>query len=136
MVLRIPTLAGAVAVIAACSAAPAGEPVAIARSAVLGTPGVPDASDTSCNVDLRDVSVATTARGAKKKSCVTGDGGETCWVVLAGHVDASAEGADEGDPPFVSWQSGSDPTWYTAPMLPAPGAGIGFVRYAFTIDHD
>jgi hypothetical protein len=91
----------------------AGETVGKTAAAQLGSPGVPDAADTSCNIDLRDVGIGS-------------DG-------VAGDLDISSEALLEGDVPYVLYQSGSDPTWYSADALPATGAGTGYQRYQFTL---
>jgi hypothetical protein len=54
-------------------------------------------------------------------------------VVFSGHVDISSEAVNEGDQPYVLYQSGADPTWYSVPTLPATGAGTGFERYSFEL---
>jgi len=123
-------LVGAV-VLEACGSSPEAH-VATTHTDQLGTPGVPDAADTGCNVFLRDI--ADNETGSVETHCVPGDdGGTTCWVVFSGHLDISNEALLEGDQPYVQYQSGSDPSWYSVPAMAITGAGTGFQRYTFSI---
>lgn len=116
-----------------CSAGGQG-PVGQVSEAALGTPGVASAADTSCNVFLRDVADSQN-RGGLDANCEPSAAGWTCWVIFTGHVDISRAAVNEGDVPYVLYQSGSDPSWYSAPTLPTTGAGTGFERYQFQLTH-
>ena len=105
--------AGAALGVAACGSAGGDAAVGQSAAAQLGSPAIPNAADTSCNIDLRDVGIGSSG--------------------VAGDLDISSEALLEGDQPYVLYQSGSDPTWYSASAIPATGAGTGFQRYEFTL---
>ena len=118
----------------ACSAAN-DESIDSSRAASLGTPGIANAADTSCNVVLRDIAVPEN-RGGVETNCTGSGGSFTCWVVFEGDVDVSTAAVSETDTPFVLYQSGSDPTWYqSAAATKVDGAGRGMQRYHFSLTH-
>jgi hypothetical protein len=114
-----------------CGTKAAGEAIASA-GAQLGSPGVPNAADTQCNVFLRDVADSENG-GGLDTNCIEASGVSTCWVIFTGHVDISNAALLESDQPYVQYQSGTDPTWYVTGAVPTTGAGIGFQRYEFTL---
>ena len=122
----------ATAMVAACSAND-DEATGSSGAASLGSPSIPNAADHGCNIVLRDISIPEN-RGGVDTNCV-GSGSLTCYVVLQGDFDISMTAVNEGDTPFVYYQSGSDPAWYTAPASKIIGAGVGMQRYAFTLDN-
>ena len=115
----------------ACSVS-APDSVGTTRSAVLGSPGVPDAADHGCNIVLRDLAPATTTSGYET-NCVESSSGDSCWVVFSGDLDVSALAVTEGDTPYVYYQSGSDPTWRSAPATITTGGGVDMERYTFEL---
>lgn len=120
--------------LAACSSSN-DEPVGSAENASLGTPGVANAADTSCNVVLRDVTFPKN-RGGVETNCTGSNGASTCWVVWEGDLDTSWQAMTEGDTPYVLYQSGADPNWYaSAAATKTEGAGVGQQRWHFSLTH-
>ncbi len=64
--------------------------------------------------------------------CSTG----TCWVIINGNFDVSNTVLDAGATPAVLYQSAIDGTWRTAVALPTWNAGLGYRRFAFTLNQD
>jgi|HubBroStandDraft_2_1064218.scaffolds.fasta_scaffold84058_1 hypothetical protein len=122
----------ALPILALACAAPTAEKTGSSRAAVLGTPGVADAADRACNIVLRDVD-APTSGGVNETQCVEDAGVSTCWVVFTGDLDVSAQAVTEGDTPYVYYQSGTDPTWYTAPAYEVSGGGVDMERFSFNL---
>ncbi len=118
----------ALAVLAFACGSPPSERTGSSAAPVLGTPGVADAADHGCNIVLRDLDAPQNG-GAYETSCV----GPTCWIAFAGDLDVSAEAVTEGDAPFVYYQSGTDPTWYSAPAYMTSGGGVGMERFSFNL---
>jgi Family of unknown function (DUF6209) len=118
-------------VLLGCSA-PAAEKTGQSTSAVLGTPGVADAADHGCNIVLRDVAAPMNG-GGYDTNCVDNAGVSSCWVIFNGDLDVSAEAVSEGDLPYVYYQSGSDPTWYSVPAYETSGGGVGMERFSFSL---
>jgi hypothetical protein len=101
-------------------------------AAQLGSPDVPNAADTQCNIFLRDVAEAHN-HGSLVTNCQGSAGSQDCWVVFNGDLDISNEALLEEDQPYVIYQSGTDPTWYQVSTTPSTGAGTGFARYTFSL---
>jgi hypothetical protein len=118
--------------LAAACASPTAAPLRTSRAESLGTPGVPTAADHGCNVVLRDLELAV-AHGKDETNCSGTGADETCFLVFSGDLDLSAEAVNEGDTPYVYYQSGSDPTWYTASAYETTGGGVGMERFAFSL---
>ncbi|MHB8417500.1 MAG: DUF6209 family protein [Myxococcales bacterium] len=95
-------------------------------ASLIGNGSQQDSADSSCNVVLRDVHHGTVGATGLATDCSSG----TCWAILDGTVDVSAEAAAENLPVRV-WYQGSSGSWQAADATPAPGAGEGFRRYTF-----
>jgi hypothetical protein len=98
------------------------------------TAALGDVADHSCQVVLREVYRPAAPTGG---GFLTQCGTSGCFYVWQGTIDVAASAVSAGAVPSVVFQTTSvSPTWFTVPTTKVNGAGTGFQRYAFTIDHD
>ncbi len=91
-----------------------------------------DLSDTTCSVVLRQASVNLEGRMGPQTDCSSG----TCWVVINGSFDVSMPLVQAAVAPGVLYRSAIDGLWREATALPSWDAGLGYLRYSFTLNHD
>jgi hypothetical protein len=127
--MRVTILAVLATLSVACSSSTA-DRAAATRQPLLGNPDGSDASDTACNVVLRELHVAEN-RGAVEQDCPAG--GAPCFVVVRGTVDVSNAAIEQGAYPMLLWQAGGGP-WNVAPVPTVAGGVVGFERHAFAFD--
>lgn len=114
--------------LAACTAEPTSTRIA-APAPLLDVSGGSDAADRDCNVVLRQLLRVDAGGGSGSYET---DG--PSWVFVA-EVEVSESAASQGLAPALLYQSGSDPTWYSATGVEDPdGATPGFVKYDITLD--
>ncbi len=119
----------AAAALASCGPAlhPPSPPDGRATAFLIGGGSQRDTADTACNVVLQEVHRAAAAGdGGVAADCSSG----SCWAILDGTVDISAEAVLENLPVRI-WYQGTSGGWQSADTAPAPVAGEGFRRYAF-----
>ncbi|HUB06425.1 MAG TPA: DUF6209 family protein [Myxococcales bacterium] len=97
-------------------------------ASLIGNGSQQDTADRGCNVVLRQAQAERAGDGGFVTDCSSG----TCWAIVDGTVDVSAEAVLE-ELPVRIWYQGSSGAWQYAPTTPAPGAGEGFRRYAFQL---
>ncbi len=93
---------------------------------LLGSADGTDAADRACNVVLRDLARVPGEGGGYENVCAGG----ACWYVWEGTLDVSDAAVSEGAVPEVTYQSGSDQTWWVSGTTPISGAASGYQRYA------
>ncbi len=91
-----------------------------------------DSADTFCDVVLRTAYVNLEGRAGPQSNCSTG----ICWAIVNGTFDISAGAQAAAVEPGVLYQSAHDNQWRQAAATAIWGAGLGYRRYSFAIDHD
>jgi hypothetical protein len=89
-----------------------------------------DASDTSCQVVLRDTDINFESSLGPQTDCSSG----TCWVVIPVVFDVAMSESLDGAEGYVLFQGAAGGAWQqSAQAEPTFGAPIGFRRYQVTL---
>lgn len=121
------SIVGLFALATAC-AADAPERARRGGGPVLGAADGGDSADHACHIVLRELA-RVPATGGYASECVDG----ACWFVWQGYLDVSDAAIADGAVPEVTYQSGSDPSWWVVSAEPAGAGTAGYQRFSFRI---